>query len=97
MKNAARQVRACASELAKTIPQTETPETLSFEAAIQELECIVLRMESDELALEDSLSAYKRGIELVRAAQQRLYAAEQQVRILEEGVLKPLGSDGGAQ
>ena len=51
-------------------------------------------MESDELALEDSLSAYKRGVELVRAAQQRLSAAEQQVRILEEGVLRPLEPDG---
>ena len=69
------------------------PETLSFEAAVKELEAIVQAMES----LEDSLAAYKRGVELVRAAQARLAAAEQQVRVLEEGVLKPLAADGGGQ
>lgn len=84
-------------ELAKISTQPATPDTLSFEAAVKELEIIVQRMESDELALEDSLSAYKRGVELVRAAQQRLSAAEQQVRVLEAGVLKPLDSDEAAQ
>ena len=83
--------------MAKTSNPSAAPDALSFEAAVKELESIVLRMESDELALEDSLSAYKRGVELVRTAQRRLDAAEQQVRILEEGVLKPLESDGEAQ
>ena len=68
-------------------------ENLSFEAAVTELETIVARMEADELALEDSLSAYKRGVELIRAAQARLAAAEQQVKILEDGVLKPFEGD----
>ena len=68
-------------------------ENLSFEAAVTELETIVARMEADDLALEDSLSAYKRGVELIRAAQARLAAAEQQVKILEDGVLKPFEGD----
>lgn len=68
-------------------------ENLSFEAAVTELETIVTRMEADDLALEDSLSAYKRGVELIRAAQARLAAAEQQVKILEDGVLKPFEGD----
>ncbi len=51
-------------------------------------------METGELALEDSIEAYKRGVLLVRAAQERLEVAEQQVRILDEGVLKPLLPDG---
>ena len=50
---------------------------LSFEAAVKELEAIVARMEADDLALEDSLAVYKRGVELVRAAQTRLAAVEQ--------------------
>ena len=68
-------------------------ENLSFEAAVTELESIVARMEADDLALEDSLSAYKRGVELIRAAQARLAAAEQQVKILEDGVLTPFEGD----
>ena len=70
------------------------PAELSFEAALTELETIVARMETGELALEDSIEAYKRGVLLVRAAQERLEVAEQQVRILDEGVLKPLLPDG---
>ena len=65
-------------------------ENLSFEAAVTELETIVARMEADDLALDDSLAAYKRGVELIRAAQARLAAAQRQVEILEDGVLKPL-------
>ena len=70
------------------------PAELSFEAALTELETIVARMETGELALEDSIEAYKRGVLLVRAAQERLEVAEQQVRILDDGVLKPLLPDG---
>lgn len=78
-------------------PVTPAPaENLDFEAAVSELEAIVLRMESDDLPLDDSLAAYKRGVELIRAAQARLAAAEQQVRLLEDGVLKPL-VDGGSE
>jgi exodeoxyribonuclease VII small subunit len=67
---------------------------LSFEAALAELDKIVAAMEAGELPLEDSLKAYQRGVALVKAAHARLAAAEQQVKILEEGVLKPLNLDG---
>ena len=82
-----------ASELAKSPALRPLPAELSFEAALKELESIVARMETGELALEDSIEAYKRGVLLVRAAQERLEVAEQQVRILDEGVLKPLLPD----
>jgi exodeoxyribonuclease VII small subunit len=79
------------SQLPKSPPHSPAAaESLSFEAAVRELEGIVEKMESDSLPLEDSVAAYKRGVELVRAAQARLAAAEQQVKVLEEGVLKPL-------
>jgi exodeoxyribonuclease VII small subunit len=71
-------------------------ESLDFESAVRELESIVARMESDGLPLEESLAAYRRGVELVRAAQARLAAVEQQVKVLEEGVLRPLDDDGAA-
>lgn len=77
--------------LPKSPPAAAPPaaETLSFEAAVSELDSIVAAMESGSLPLEESLAAYKRGAELVRAAQARLTAAEQQIRVLEDGMLKP--------
>lgn len=66
-----------------------TPE-LTFERALEELEKIVARMETGELSLEQSLATHKRGLELARYCQQRLEAAQQQVKVLEGDVLKPL-------
>ncbi|HEX9431538.1 MAG TPA: exodeoxyribonuclease VII small subunit [Burkholderiales bacterium] len=62
----------------------------TFEQALAELETIVSRMESGELSLEQALATHKRGIELARFCQQRLEAAQQQVKVLEGEVLKPL-------
>lgn len=63
---------------------------MPFEDAIAELEAIVDAMEAGQLPLEESLKRYGRGVELVQAAHARLKAAEQHVRVLEDGVLKPL-------
>jgi exodeoxyribonuclease VII small subunit len=59
-----------------------------FESALGELEGLVEKMESGTLSLEDSLTAYKRGMELTAFCQKTLADAEQQVKILEHGVLK---------
>ena len=66
------------------------PSELSFEKALAELEKIVARMESGDLSLEQALAAHKRGLELARFCQQRLESAQQQVKVLEGDVLKPL-------
>jgi exodeoxyribonuclease VII small subunit len=65
---------------------------LSFEQALAELEKIVSRMEGGDLSLEQALAAHKRGLELARLCQQRLENAQQQVKILEGEVLKPLSA-----
>lgn len=70
--------------------------TPSFEAALAELEQVVADMESGKLALEDSLSAYKRGAELLAFCRTRLDDAQQQVRVLEEGVLKDFSASSDA-
>jgi len=57
---------------------------VDFEAALEELEGLVERMEEGELSLEDSLKTYERGIALSRACQKSLDAAEQRIRILSE-------------
>ena len=63
----------------------------SFEKALAELEKIVAQMEEGGLTLEQSLEAHKRGLELARRCRERLEAAQQQVKVLEGEVLKPLG------
>jgi exodeoxyribonuclease VII small subunit len=60
----------------------KTPQEPDFEAALQELETLVEKMEQGELSLEDSLSHFERGVKLSRTCQQALKAAEQKVEIL---------------
>lgn len=57
-------------------------EAFDFEAALDELEALVERMEQGESGLEDSLKDFERGIELTRACQSALQEAEQKVQIL---------------
>jgi exodeoxyribonuclease VII small subunit len=54
----------------------------TFESALKELESIVSQMESGQLPLEQSLTAYKRGTELLQFCQKTLAEVEQQVHIL---------------
>lgn len=68
--------------------QASNPQTPSFEAALAELEKLVASMESGTLTLEQSLAAHKRGLELTRLCQQTLANAQQQVKVLEEEMLK---------
>lgn len=60
----------------------------SFEAALAELEAIVARMESSELPLEEALAGYRRGAQLLQFCQSALKDAQQQVQILEAGLLQ---------
>jgi exodeoxyribonuclease VII small subunit len=53
-----------------------------------ELENIVATMEGGQLPLADSLAAYKRGAELLQYCQTALKDAQQQIQVLERGVLK---------
>jgi len=64
----------------------------TFEASLAELEKIVEAMEEGQMPLEQSLAAYKRGAELLKLCQSQLQDAQQQVKILENGVLKNFGA-----
>nr|WP_228939457.1 exodeoxyribonuclease VII small subunit [Photorhabdus thracensis] len=55
---------------------------MTFESSLKELERIVVRLESGELALEEALNEFERGIQLARQGQQTLQQAEQRVQIL---------------
>lgn len=67
------------------------PAQPTFEAALAELEKIVNDMEGGELSLEQSLACYKRGAELLKFCQGALSDAREQVKILEDNVLKAFG------
>ena len=73
------------------------PSEQSFEQALAELEKNVKKMESGDLTLEQALATHKRGLELAKFCQQRLEAAQQQVKVLEGEVLKPLENLGEEQ
>ncbi|AEV27837.1 MULTISPECIES: exodeoxyribonuclease VII small subunit [Azospira] len=69
-----------------------SPSSPSFEEALADLERIAQAMEGGNLSLEESLSAYKRGVELLKLCQGQLADAEQRVQVLESGTLKDLNS-----
>ncbi len=66
---------------------------MKFEAALAELESLVHSMEDGKLELEASIAAYRRGMELMKYCQAQLVDAEQQIRVLENGELKPVDRD----
>ncbi|MFQ1064571.1 exodeoxyribonuclease VII small subunit [Bordetella trematum] len=74
---------------------SSSPQALpqDFETALAELEALVQTMENGSLPLEQSLAAYRRGVELTRICQERLSQAEQQVKVLEGDLLRPLQAD----
>ncbi|EGR1859913.1 exodeoxyribonuclease VII small subunit [Vibrio cholerae] len=61
---------------------SKKPENMSFESTIEELEQLVEQLESGDLALDEALRKFERGISLARAGQLKLDDAEQRVRIL---------------
>lgn len=69
-------------------PSPPPPPPENFESALAELEAIVARMESGQLSLQESLAAHRRGAELLRYCQAALQDAEQQVKILEDDLLR---------
>lgn len=62
----------------------------SFENSLAQLEDIIQAMESGDMPLDAALASYKQGIELMKFCQAKLADAEQQLRVLENGELKPL-------
>ena len=68
-------------------PQAALP--ASYEDALAELECLVGTMESGQMPLDSLLAGYQRGADLLAFCRGRLDAVEAQVKVLEDGQLKP--------
>ena len=72
-----------------TMPNVPFQTPASYEAALEELEQLVNLIESGQLPLEQLLTGYQRGAELLQFCRDRLQAVENQIKVLDEGTLKP--------
>lgn len=61
----------------------------SYEAALEELEQLVSQLDAGQLPLDQLLTRYQRGAELLAYCRARLEAVENQIKVLEGGELKP--------
>jgi exodeoxyribonuclease VII small subunit len=68
--------------------KTKTSAPISYEAALQELEQLVQRMESGQMPLADLLGNYERGAELLNYCRGQLDTIEKQIKVLDQGMLK---------
>jgi len=71
----------------KAVPAPAVPTT--YEAALRELEQLVAQLESGQMPLDDLLTGYQRGAQLLNFCRDKLQAVEEQIKVLDEGVLKP--------
>lgn len=76
--------------MARTPTPAPTSLPKNFESALAELDQLVDKMESGQLPLEESLTAYQRGTELLKFCETLLKDAEQKIKVLDGGELKDL-------
>ncbi|WP_144324367.1 exodeoxyribonuclease VII small subunit [Tepidimonas aquatica] len=75
-------------------PAEGEPMPATYEAAVQELEALLARLESGQLPLDELLTAYQRASALLDFCRQRLEAVEQQIRVIDNGQEKPWNGGG---
>ncbi len=75
--------------MARTQKETTPADPPNYEAAVAELEQIVSAMEGGQMPLDRLLDSYRRGAQLLDFCRSRLKAVEDQVKVLEDGQLKP--------
>ena len=63
-------------------------EPASYEAALEELEQLVARIESGQMPLDQMLAGYQRGAALLAFCRERLSAVQDQIKVLDEGQLQ---------
>jgi exodeoxyribonuclease VII small subunit len=71
------------------MPKAPFKPPATYEAALQELEELTALIESGQLPLEQLMAGYERGAELLKFCQDKLAAVENQIKVLDEGTLKP--------
>ena len=79
----------------KSEKNSAQPETnqLSYEQALSELETIVTSLESNKLALEETMSLFERGQQLIKYCVELLDKTELRVKQLSGGSLTDLDTE----
>lgn len=72
-------------------PPAALPAT--YEIALQELESLVNGLESGQMPLDQLLTGYERGAQLLKFCRDKLQAVETQIKVLEGTALKPWTAD----
>ena len=62
---------------------------VTYEAGLKELETLARSIESGDLPLDQLLTSYQRGAQLLTFCRDKLQAIETQVKVLDGTVLKP--------
>ncbi len=68
---------------------SKTAMPASYEAALQELEQLAGQLESGQLPLDQLMSGYQRGADLLKFCRSKLEAIEQQISVIDGEQLKP--------
>ena len=59
---------------------------LDFESSLKALESIVVRLEDENINLEDSVKSFEKGVNLVKECQKQLQSAELKIKkLLDDG------------
>ena len=73
-----------------SMPKPKNAAPASYEAALEELDLLIGRVESAQLPLDEMLAAYQRGEVLMAFCRQRLDAVQDQIKVLDDAALKPV-------
>jgi exodeoxyribonuclease VII small subunit len=63
-----------------------TTQPASFDDGLDRLESLVQKLEAGSLSLEEALAGFEEGVELSKALQQQLAAAQRRVEVLKQGL-----------
>ncbi len=70
---------------------TSTNKKIDFESSVKQLESIVMKLEDENINLEDSVKSFEEGINLVKVCQKQLEEAELKVKkLLDDGSTQAL-------
>ena len=69
---------------------------MTFKEASVELEQVVRMLEGGDLELEEALTSYQRGVELLASLRERLASAEQRVQVLVDAAQQDVAPDTAA-
>lgn len=73
----------------KTPKDTAAELPSTYDAALQELDQLVAKLESGQLPLEQLMANYQRGAALLSFCRDKLEAVEKQISVIDNGQIKP--------